>query len=80
MKVDWIASSTVEKRVEEKGTEEGLSTAAEVPEAELSEEEDLPEINHAYIYAEEETQVYLRRPNLCPETSEQISIRFEKSA
>ena len=67
MKEDWIASSTVEKRVEEKVVEEGPSIAvegsgidkgkgtAEVPEAELSEEEDFPEINHAYIYAEEET-------------------------
>jgi len=69
---------------EESSTEKGKGIAnvaeAGIQTQELSEEEDFPEINHAYLFTEEERQVYLRRPNLCPEASELIRIRFERTA
>ena len=34
---------------------------------------------HAYIYSEEERNVLLQRLNLCPETSEMIRVRFERT-
>ena len=46
----------------------------------LSEVEDIPEVSHSYLFAEEEKRVYLRRPNLCPGVSELIRIRFENTA
>ena len=36
--------------------------------------------NHAYLFGEEKRQVYLQRPNLCPEVSDHIRIRFERTA
>ena len=91
MKTDWIASSTIEKKIEEKGAEEGPSAQAgsskgkEVAEAdtqspELFEEEDAPKIIHAHLYSEEEMQVCLQRPNLCPDASDMIRVRFERTA
>ena len=69
---------------ETSGTDRGKGVAetsqAEGQYIELSEEEDAPEFTHAYLYKEEERQVYLRRLNLCPEASDLIRVTFERTA
>ena len=61
-----------------KGVAEATEDVIQTPV--LSEEEDVPEVTHAYLFAEEDNRVYLRRPNLCPDVSELIRIRFERTA
>ena len=77
MEVDPLSvaeGSSVEK---DKGIAEATEAVIQAPE--LSEEEDIPEVNHAYVFAEEEKRVYIRRPNLCPDISKLIRIRFERT-
>ena len=64
--------------VKGKGIAEASMT--EVQASKPYEKEEAPELIHAYLCSEEERHMYLHRPNLCPEASEMIIIRFEKTA